>query len=89
MSLSDGVASLPLPNNIEALAVRISLDHKLEFLREDDVEAELEDVQGDDASKTWGARLWKPALNALLQCLRGIPPEDSALVLSVLKAGHP
>ena len=86
LSLSDSVASLPLPRKIEALAVRISLDHKLEFIREEDVVAELEDVQDGDAGETWASRLWNPALNALLQCLKSLPAEDAALVLSVLKA---
>ncbi len=86
LSLSDSVASLPLPSKIEALAVRISLDHKLEFIREEDVMAELEDVQDEDAGETWASRLWNPALNALLQCLKSLPAEDAALVLSVLKA---
>lgn len=86
MSLSDGVASLPLPSNIEALAVRIPLDHKPEFVGEDDVAAMLEDAQDEDAGEAWASRLWKPALNALLQCLRGMRTEDAALVLSVLYA---
>ncbi len=86
MSLSDSVASLPLPSKIEALAVRISLDHKLEFIHEEDVVAEFEDMQDDDAGETWASRLWNPALNALLQCLKSMPAEDAALVLSVLKA---
>ena len=86
MSLSDSVASLPLPSRIEALAVRISLDHKLEFIREEDVAAELEDVQDEDAGETWASQLWSPALNDLLQCLKDMPTEDAALVLSVLKA---
>jgi hypothetical protein len=86
MSLSDSVASLPLPSKIEALAVRISLDDKLEFIHEEDVVAELEDVQDEDAGETWASRLWNPALNALLQCLKSMPAENAALVLSVLKA---
>jgi len=86
MSLSDSVASLPLPTRIEALAVRISLDRKLEFMHEEDVVAELEYVQDEDAGETWASRLWKPALNVLLQCLKSMPAEDAALVLSVLKA---
>lgn len=86
MSLSDGVASLPLPSRIEALAVRISLDHKLEFIREEDVAAELEDLQDEDARETWASRLWSPARHDLLQCLKSMPAEDAALVLSVLKA---
>jgi len=86
MSLSDSVASLPLPSKIAALAVRISLDHKLEFIHEEDVLAELEDVQDEDAGETWASRLWNPALNALLQCLKSMPAENAALVLSVLKA---
>ena len=85
MSLSDGVAGLPLPSRIEALAVRISLDQKLEFVREDDVVAELEDVQDVDAGATWASRFWNPAFNALLHCLKGMPVDDAALVLSVLK----
>jgi hypothetical protein len=86
LSLSDSVASLPLPSKIEALSVCISLDHKLEFIREEDVATELEDVQDEDTDETWATRLWTPALNALLQCLKGLPTEDAALVLSVLKA---
>lgn len=86
MSLSDSVAGLPLGRRFESLAIRISLDHKLEFLREEDVEAELDDVQDEDAGETWASRLWNPALNALLHCLKSIPAEDAALVLSVLKA---
>jgi len=88
MSLSDGVASLPLPNKIEAMAVRISLDHRLEFIHEEDVAVELENVQDEDAGETWASRLWGPALNALLQCLKGMPTEDAALVLAVLKSGR-
>lgn len=84
MSLSDGVAGLPLPSNIEALAIRISLDHKPEFLREDDVAAMLEDAHDMEAGETWASRLWKPALNTLLQCLKDMSTEDAALVLSVL-----
>lgn len=88
MSLSDGVASLPLPRIIEALAVRISLDDKPDFIREDDVAAELEDIQDASAGEAWASQLWKPSLNALLQCLKDIPTDDAALVLSVLKVGR-
>jgi len=86
LSLSDSVASLPLPSKIEALAVRISLDHKLKFIREEDVVAELEDVLDKDAGETWASRLWGPAFNALFQCLKSMSAEDAALVLSVLKS---
>ena len=86
MSLSDSVASLPLPSRVEALSVRIVLDQKLEFVHEEDVAAELEDVQDNDAGETWASRLWRPSFNALLRCLKGMPIEDAALVLSVLKA---
>lgn len=87
MLLSSGIASLPLPGNVESLAVCISLEHKIEFLREDEVEVELEDAQDEDAGETWASGVWRPACNALLQCLSDMPKEDSALVLSVLKMG--
>lgn len=86
MSLSDSVASLPLGRRFEALAIRISLDHKLEFIHGEDVKAELDDLQDENAGETWASRLWDPALNALIQYLRSMAPEDTALVLSVLKA---
>lgn len=88
-SLSDGVASLPLPTNFESVVVRISLDQKLDFIREEDVAFELEEVQDEDAGETWGSRLWRPALESLLVGLKNLPTEDSALVLSVLKGEMP
>lgn len=85
MSMSDSVASLPLPSRVEAVAVRIALDQKLEFMREGDVEAELENMQDGEAGETWVSRLWKPARIAFLRYLKSMPTEDAALVLSVLK----
>ncbi len=87
LSLSDGVAGLPLSKNIEALSVRISLDKKIEYLREEDAQVELEEIQDEDTGGTWGASFWKPALVALLYRLKELPINEAALAISVIKAG--
>lgn len=84
MSLSDGVASLPLPNAVSAVAVHISLDRKPEFIRESDAVDRLEEVKEEAGQATWASQLWKPALTELLQCLEKIRGEELALVMSVL-----
>ncbi len=87
LSLSNGVAGLPLPKNIEALSVRISLDKKIKFLREEDVQVELEEILDEDTEGFWGANFWRPALGALLYRLQELPAHEAALAISVIKAG--
>jgi hypothetical protein len=86
MTISDSVASLPLPRNVEALAVRVSLESDVVFLKLDDAQARLDEAESEDASENWALHLWKPASKALFAYLRGLPLEEAALAISVLGA---
>lgn len=84
MSLSDGVAGLPLPTNVNAVAIRVSLDIKPSFLSTDEAAARLEELRTGDSDVQWSSRLWKPALSRLIEHMTGLPSEDLALGISVL-----
>jgi len=85
-SLSNGLAGLPLPKNVDAISVRVSLDKTIEFLREEEAQIELEEFDDDFSEESWGGKFWRPAMKVLLSNLRELPSSEAALVLSVIKA---
>lgn len=84
MSLTEGVASLPLSREIDSIAVHLDLDNKPEFIREDDAITKMEEFEEDVVTDKWAAHLWKPALRSFLRVLKESNPGDTSLVLSVL-----
>lgn len=86
MTLSASLAGLPLPRNVEALAVRVSLESNVKFLREEDAQARLDDMESEDIHEGWASLLWKPAFKAVAAHLKRLPPEEAALAISVLDA---
>lgn len=86
MSVSSGVAALPIPALVESLSLRVSLDRIPTFLQEDDVASRLDEMAGCDKDVGWFVRIWKPAGIRLLNHFRSMPLDDAALALSVLAA---
>lgn len=86
MSLSNGVAGLPLPKIVESISVRVSLDSEVEFFADGDAQAKLDDLESEENGSQWSTTLWKPASKALLAYLRRLPVEEAALAVSVLEA---
>ncbi len=84
MSLTEGVASLPLSREVDSIAVHLNLDNKPEFIREDDAITKMEEFEEDIVTDKWAAHLWKPALRSFLRVLKESNPGDTSLVLSVL-----
>lgn len=88
MSMSGGVAALPLPLVVESISLRVSLDRIPAFIQEGDVAARLEEIATSDELGGWFARIWKPAGGRVLNCLRSMPLDDAAFALSVLEAAQ-
>jgi hypothetical protein len=88
MSISDGMAALPLSRAIESISLRVSLDRVPEFLQEGDVALRLEELATSDESVEWFARLCKPAGKRVLDHLRLVSAEDAAFVLSAIEAAQ-
>lgn len=86
MSVTDGIAGLPVPTALESVALRVSLDRIPTFLQETEVETRLESLVALDERAEWFSKIWKPAAHRLLNDLRSMNPEEAALVLSVLDA---
>jgi hypothetical protein len=86
MSVSDGVAALPLPVVVESISLRVSLDRIPTFLQESEVTVRLEEIATSDELAGWFARMWKPARTRVLNHLRSMPPTDAAFALSALEA---
>lgn len=87
MSLSASIAGLPLPRDVEAVSVRVSLENNVEFLDQEDVQAMLEYMENEEADESWASVLWKPAFKGLMAKLKSLGAEDAALAVSVLEAG--
>ncbi len=87
ISLGDSVASLPLPNSVEAISIHVSLDKVPEFLSEEDVVTIIEDMESSEESEVWLSRLWKPASKRLLAYLKGLPTDEASLILSIIRVG--
>lgn len=88
MSVSGGVAALPLPLVVESISLRVSLDRIPAFIQEGDVAARLEEIATSDQIVGWFARIWKPAGARVLNCLRTMPIDDAAFALSALEAAQ-
>lgn len=84
LSISRGVAALPVPQDIESIAIKLSLDFRPQFLPESDAQQWLESLADLDEMPDWIADLWKPAQKRVLSSLRAMTPADAALALSVL-----
>lgn len=88
MSVSSGVAALPIPAVVESVSLRVSLDRIPTFLQESDVASRLEEMAACDKDIGWFLRIWKPAGIRLLNHFRSLPLDDAALALSVLAAAR-
>lgn len=86
MSVSSGVAALPIPAVVESVSLRVSLDRIPTFLQESEVASRLEEMAACDKDIGWFLRIWKPAGIRLLDHFRSMPLDDAALALSVLAA---
>lgn len=84
LSLSKGVAALPVPQDVGSIAIKVSLDCGPQFLPESDALQLLEGLAELDEVPDWIAGLWKPAQKRILSNLRAMTPADVALALSVL-----
>lgn len=84
LSLSSGVAALPVPQDVGSIAIKLSLDCRPQFLSEADALQRLEELSELDDAPDWIANLWKPALKRVLSNLRAMAPADIALALSVI-----
>ena len=88
MSLSRGIAALPLASDLASISLNVNLDLVPDFLSERDASTQLEELMHEDAQDTWFARLWKPAARRVLESLRELQTEQLALVLSALGSSH-
>lgn len=88
MSLSSGVASLPVPTVVESLSLTVSLDRIPTFMQESDVASLLEEMASSDEEVGWLKRIWKPARAQLLNHFRSMPLDDAALALSAIAAAR-
>lgn len=88
MSVSSGVAALPVPAVVESVSLRVSLDRIPTFLQESDAASRLEEMATSDEEAGWFTRIWKPARVRLLNHFRSMPLDDAALALSALAAAR-
>lgn len=88
MSLSRGIAALPLASDLASISLNVNLDLVPDFLSERDASTQLEELMHEDAQDTWFARLWRPAARRVLESLRELQTEQLALVLSALRSSH-
>lgn len=86
ISLSDGIAALPVPTTVNSIAIRVALDRHPQFLSDADAIRRVEEIAVLDESAEWISRLWKPAAERVKKRLQDLSTEDVALVLSVLDA---
>jgi len=84
LSLSSGVAALPVPRDVGSIAIQLSLDYRPQFLPEADALRRLEELVDLDQAPGWISSLWRPAQKRVLNNLLAMPPADLALALSVL-----
>jgi hypothetical protein len=84
VSLSQGIAALPLPDAVRKICVICDLDSPLAQESAEDFEAALsEAVDPDDG---WlGRLLWRPALRRLQDELRKLEPSQALLAMELLK----
>lgn len=88
LALSDSIAALPVPATVQSILFRIDLDRLPEFLSEDEATQILEDIQDSADLEMWFSGLWKPAAKRVLAHLRGLPPDELAKVLSIIRPNH-
>ena len=84
MSLSGGLAALPVPPVLESISLRVGLDGAFAFVSEADARDKLEAIAGLEDADLWFARLWRPAAGTVLSQLQSMSPADAALAVSVL-----
>ena len=88
MSMSDSVATLPVPLVVESVALQVSLDRIPVFLEESDAASRLEELADSEEPDDWFGRLWKPGTARLLGQLRLLPSDEAMLALSVLASAR-
>jgi hypothetical protein len=88
MSVSSGVAALPVPAVVESVSLTVSLDRIPTFLQESDVSSLMEEMASSPDEAGWFKHLWKPAGTRVLNHLRSMPLDDAALALSALAAAQ-
>ena len=82
-SLSESVASLPVPTVVDRISVKIDLDKRYTFYRSSEVGDMMLDVMNPEDGALY-SRLWKPAADRLIAQMGDLDDEKKALVLSVL-----
>ncbi len=85
LSLSDGVAALPLPLSLQGVSFEINLDSEWD---EADVEACIKWLDADSFSKNipeMFSHLWRPALRRLHEGLLQLSSGDARLFFSVVQ----
>ena len=85
MSMTDGMAALPLSGVAESLSLRVYLDRIPVFLQQSEAEAWLEDIEDAEQPAVWFSRLWKPAKAKVLNYLRALPVDEVAIILAALE----
>jgi hypothetical protein len=83
MTLSDGVAALPIPAMLKRISVSISLEDSPSYIPQDDARALL-DADDDFNVPPWLRSLWKPAQARLVRAFRETTIEDAAIALSLI-----
>lgn len=83
-SLSNGVASLPIPPVVKAIALQVSLDRRPQFLSDAEAMEKLQEITTSDEPIGWMVHLWKLAAERVKKQLQTMKPEDVALALSIL-----
>ena len=87
MSLSRGIAALPLASDLASISLHVNLDLVPDFLSERDASTQLEELKNEDAQDTWFARLWRPAATRVLERLRELQTEQLAWIFRERSSG--
>ena len=88
MSLSRGIAALPVASDLASISLHVNLDLFPELMSEQHASMQLEELTHGDAQDTSLGRLWRPAARRVAERLRELQTEELALVLSVLGQGR-
>jgi hypothetical protein len=85
MSLSGGLAALPLPPVLESISLRVDLDRAPEFMGEADAQDKLDEIEVAESSVRWFDQLWPPAAARVRSRLQAMQIADVALAMSLLE----
>lgn len=83
LTLTDGIAALPLPRTFERISINIDLDAHCVFRSAAEVDDLMSDMFNPDDGVFYQS-MWRPAVDRLRVQISELEPERQALVLSVL-----